>query len=370
MFRGVDRRKNTFKTMKKLFLLFVASVLAVMGAKAEESSTLVATLSHEGKMLAYYGKGALVEAYNAAREGDVITLSAGTFSSCRMSKNITIRGAGMFSDVKSDNMYTSIEGSGSDSSWSIYLQGNDYEFVLEGIWCSATHLYIHGTNQKEVTLQKCGMGGNVNIESGVYPKVIQCYGVNSSYGFSLYQGFCQNCVFRKLYNNSGGASPLILQNCVIYPTFTIQSSSTLTNCLVIAPGTTAFASGTSLHNCVGFSTGVDGDFFTNATNSTNKMVEDRDNFFKNSIVTKNTDQYGDLSGYTVNFDSYNDGNGYFRLSDEAAKIYKGNDGTVVGVWGGAYPFNITPSNPRLTKCEIVPRVGDDGKLNVTIEVAQ
>ena len=102
------------------------------------------------------------------------------------------------------------------------------------------------------------------------------------------------------------------------------------------------------------------------------MVEDRDNFFKHSIVTKSTDQYGDVSGYTVKWDNYSsvEGGGLFELSDEAAKIYKGNDGTVVGVWGGAYPFNITPSNPRLTKCEMVPRVGNDGKLNVTIEVAQ
>ena len=343
-------------------------MMMLAGAKAEEASTLVATLNHEGKMLAYYGKSALVSAYTNAREGDVITLSAGTFSSCTMSKNITIRGVGMLDDVKSDNKSTIIE---AGSSWTINLQNNDYEFVLEGVWCSGSILMIKGSNQKEVTLKKCGFGGTVSIESGVYPKIIQCYGVNSGYHFYLYQGFCQNCVFRNLTEYSGGKSPLILQNCVLYPDFSIQSSSSLTNCLVISPGTLAFSSSITLHNCVGFSTGVGGDFFKNATNSTNKMVEERDNFFKNeSLVVRNTDQYGDLSSYTVNWDSYNDGNGYFRLSDEAAKIYKGNDDTVVGVWGGAYPFNITPSNPRLTKCEIVPRVGDDGKLNVTIEVAQ
>ena len=105
------------------------------------------------------------------------------------------------------------------------------------------------------------------------------------------------------------------------------------------------------------------------------MVEDRDNFFKdNSVLTKSTDDFGELTGYTLGWLGYyrlnGEKGGLYELSDEAAKIYKGNDGTVVGVWGGAYPFNITPSNPRLTKCEIVPRVGDDGKLSVTIEVAQ
>ncbi len=66
-------------------------MLAMTGAKAEEPSTLVATLNHEGKMWAFYGKKALVDAYNFAREGDVITLSAGTFTAVNMTKNLTIR---------------------------------------------------------------------------------------------------------------------------------------------------------------------------------------------------------------------------------------------------------------------------------------
>ena len=101
-------------------------------------------------------------------------------------------------------------------------------------------------------------------------------------------------------------------------------------------------------------------------------MADRDNFFKNPYVLKKyIDQYGDLSSYYVNFDDFKvDGSGLFELSDEAKKIYLGNDGTVVGVWGGAAPFSVTPSNPRITKCEIVPKVDANGKLSVTIEVAQ
>jgi hypothetical protein len=125
---------------------------------------------------------------------------------------------------------------------------------------------------------------------------------------------------------------------------------------------------------VGFSTAVDNGSFFDGTNESNRMVEDREHFFKKTnAFTTSTDQYGDVNGHSLaDLSGYdlNGGHGLYELSDEAAKIYKGNDGTVVGVWGGAYPFNITPSNPRLTKCEIVPRVGDDGKLNVTIEVAQ
>lgn len=74
--------------MKKIFLLMVASVLCVAGVKAEQTS-LVATLSHDGNLSAFYGEGALKEAYNAAKEGDIITLSAGSFTGVNMSKNIS-----------------------------------------------------------------------------------------------------------------------------------------------------------------------------------------------------------------------------------------------------------------------------------------
>ena len=366
--------------MKKLFLLFVASVLVITGTKAEESSTLVATLNHEGKMLAYYGQDALVKAYNVAREGDVITLSAGRFSTCTMQKNITIRGVGCQADSKSDNGITYLIGA-YDTYFNITLQDNEYEFVLEGVYCLGNVSISSSKTSitKEVTLSKCCFNYGVTLANSAYAKVNQCYHwgqatSNNPFTFTMYQGVCQNSIFRKFSGDTGN-SPIVLQNCVIYDFrsgwFSIPSSSVLTNCLVIGNGL-AFSSASSVHNCVGYDTGIESDFFKYTTNSTNKMVEDRDNFFKHSIVTKSTDQYGDVSGYTVKWDNYSsvEGGGLFELSDEAAKIYKGNDGTVVGVWGGAYPFNITPSNPRLTKCEMVPRVGNDGKLNVTIEVAQ
>ena len=112
----------------------------------------------------------------------------------------------------------------------------------------------------------------------------------------------------------------------------------LTNCIFINNGKYQLAADNSVHNCVFFNiSNTDYDFFANATNGTNKIVADRDNFFKNPYVLKKyIDQYGDLSSYYVNFDDFKvDGSGLFELSDEAKKIYLGNDGTVVGVWGGA-----------------------------------
>ena len=198
----------------------------------------------------------------------------------------------------------------------------------------------------------------------------------SSWYVYLYQGICTNCVFSDI-STPTGTNPVTMQNCVLsYYGFNngyAFSEDVLTNCIFINNGKYQLAADNSVHNCVFFNiSNTDYDFFVNATNGTNKIVADRDNFFKNPYVLKKyIDQYGDLSSYYVNFDDFKvDGSGLFELSDEAKKIYLGNDGTVVGVWGGAAPFSVTPSNPRITKCEIVPKVDANGKLSVTIEVAQ
>lgn len=354
--------------MKKLLVTLVASVLCMIGAKAEETTTLVATLSHGNGLTAYYGKEALVEAYDAAQPGDIITLSAGTFTGKNFAKNITIRGVGGWADGSSDNVFTTIEGA-----WTFKLQDDDNEFTLEGVRFTSS-LTITSETYKECTVSKVNFGNNrFTAQDKVFAKMNHCV---SSWYIYLYQGICTNCVFSDI-STPTGTNPVTMQNCVIsYYGFNSGygfDEDVLTNCIFINNGKYQLAASNSVHNCIFFNTSInDYDFFANAGNETNMIVADRDNFFKNpDVLNKSVDQYGDPSAYNINFENLNvDGTGLFELSDAAKKIYKGNDGTVVGVWGGAAPFNVTPSNPRITKCEIVPKVDSDGKLSVTIEVAQ
>lgn len=55
----------------------------------------VATLLHDGQLSIFYTGMALQQAYEAAVDGDVITLSAGMFNAVNINKNVVIRGAGM-----------------------------------------------------------------------------------------------------------------------------------------------------------------------------------------------------------------------------------------------------------------------------------
>lgn len=352
--------------MKKLLVTLVASVFSLIGANAEENTSLVATLSHGNSLTAYYGKSALVAAYDAAQPGDIITLSAGTFTGKNFAKNITVRGVGGWADGTSDNNFTTIEGA-----WTFKLQSDDNELTIEGVRFTS-QLTITSDVYKACTISKVKFGDYLTLQSNVYAKLNHCVAFNY---ISSYQGVFSNCVMSRIAAYTG-TDKITLQNCVIYAynsDYDQLNEDVATNCIFISNGKNRLGASNEVHNCVYFNTSkTDYDFFANATNNTNKIVTDRDNFFKDpNVLKKNTDQYGDLSSYELKIDDLKvDGTGLYELSDEAKQLYKGNDGTVVGVWGGAAPFNMTPSNPRITKCEIVPKVDANGKLSVTIEVAQ
>ena len=57
----------------------------------------------------------------------------------------------------------------------------------------------------------------------------------------------------------------------------------------------------------------------------------------------------------------------FELTDAAAAKYLGEDGTQVGIYGGANPFDPTPTNPKVKKFAI-SSTANNGKLNVKINV--
>ena len=48
--------------------------------------------------------------------------------------------------------------------------------------------------------------------------------------------------------------------------------------------------------------------------------------------------------------------------------YVGTDGTQVGLYGGPYPYNPTPSIPQIKESHIDTTVAADGKLKVSVTV--
>ena len=125
--------------------------------------------------------------------------------------------------------------------------------------------------------------------------------------------------------------------------------STLRNCIFYNTTTDKFVSSTSLYNTVVFSS-VSNVLDNIVNNGTNIVTGVWSSVFK----TYSGKQFEDVET--------------FELIDEAKTKYLGNDGTEVGIYGGNLPFDPTPSNPQITKCNVASKSTADGKLSVDIEV--
>lgn len=306
-------------------------------------SSLLATLNHEGTISTFYGATALQKAHAAAENGDVITLSSGTFLSVDITKAVTLRGAGMVLDAATQTEPTvlandfkitiaddvterlTIEGVYSNQKVSIvklknamflkdrmkyiYFNGSDYGKDLTFIHCRIAYRYEGNSNSNNsATFQNCIVSGLYGNNYILHNSIIK--GDDNSSGISLcYNSEYKNCIIANyLYNDATG-------------------TSTYYNNLFI---------------------GTDASRLKSIPNSTNVTVNGKDDKIKNLL-------------------NYSDDNDY-KLTDEAKAIMKGSDGTEVGLYGGSLPYDPTPTNPQISKFNVAAKTTADGKLSVDIEV--
>lgn len=355
--------------MKKLFLSLVAAIVAATATYGQGS--LLATLSHDGHISAYYGAYALKSAVEEAEAGDVITLSSGQFNAVNITKPITLRGAGMSTSNDSINAH---EATIIQNAFEINIADSlSGRLLMEGLY------FRNGITYKGTIangqFMKCRFA---NFIAGTDAKMtnstfIHCRFVN---GFTLNNNssnaYFINCLVcsPKNYVSSGtNTSNIEFDNCFIK--FDISSSYSqypssvqngyFKNCIIHRPSNYGSTSNDALpfsctaYNCVGI-----GDtrynLFTNmaSNNSTNTMISSVSSVFK----TYNATNFG-----TYITDLYD-----FTLTDEAAAKYLGTDGTQVGIFGGSLPYDEEPTIPQITKCNVASKSTADGKLSVDIEV--
>ena len=142
---------------------------------------------------------------------------------------------------------------------------------------------------------------------------------------------------------------MTLDNCIVlYDTYRLYGA-TLNNCILwLYKTTNAILPGTSTaNNCVSNYS----DTFINQNGNNNTIVADIGSLFKT------LDSYSISTKYTETFE----------LTEEAAATYLGNDDTQVGIYGGASPFNLTPTNPQVKKFTVNSST-NNSKLSVKINV--
>lgn len=332
--------------MKKFILSVLVALFCITNAALAQGS-LLATLNHEGTVSTFYGATALRDAHVAATHGDVITLSSGMFLSTDITKAITLRGSGMQVDSVLKTEPTIISGD-----FNIKISDKtDKHLTLEGIYSDYKITYTD-TLRNAVFLKNRFkrinyMSGKGWIKDAVF---IHCF---ISDGLSLSEqssAQCINCVINSPNCSNTETSNFEMLNCVICAGQGTLRFSYIKNCiLVYLSNKTINLEGTNaMYNNVGVGSS---EWFIYANNTSNSYST-FDELFK---VYKGADFDG--------IDSEN-----FELTDAAKKKFLGVDGTQVGIYGGSLPYDPTPTNPQITKCNVAGKSTADGKLSVDIEV--
>ena len=192
--------------MRKFFLSLVMMLVAsVFTNNAFAQGTLLATLNHEGTISTFYGSQAWKNAHNAAANGDVITLSSGTFASTDITKAITVRGAGMGIDTTSNVEPTIFMG---DFAINI-ADGDSSRLTMEGIYTISTIKYVNVTNP---LFLKCRLNAVTYANSSTNTlkdaSFIHCRIAGNIYLNASCSASCVNSVIQDPYSYNSSSSNL------------------------------------------------------------------------------------------------------------------------------------------------------------------
>lgn len=358
--------------MKKIFssILMMLCAITVMA-----QNDYVATLQHGESVSYYYGTGAFVSAYNAADEGDIITLSSGTFTGCSVEKGITVRGVGIDAANQTTTINTEVK---------IYSPSAESVTTFEGItFTNYIRPYADGTKAPEagriLFIKDCFSTSypfemlNTNATVASTPKVdiIACvfnYPPNFAVNFSnvkVTNSFIGSPSGTYLLRTSkSNVDDTSFNNCVIYARTYYSynghycNNASFTNCIFKystyygGDYSTRLSSNVSIMNCIADDSVV----FSNIPNYTqkgNKVISTAD---LNAMFKSGAFPTTWTKGAT------------FELTDEAAATYLGVDNTQVGMHGGMYPYNTTVGYPTVTTFNVAGKTTNTGDLNIEVQV--
>ena len=339
--------------MKKTILLLVAIALTSAKMMAEG---LTATLQQGETMTAFYGVNAFVDAYNAAEDGAVITLSEGKFNDVSsIEKSITVIGNMAFDVEGYEKTYLA-----NDRNVTI----NADNVTLEGIYWSDSYSLILG-NISNCHIRRCKIGyrlgyasNTVHTNTLIDQCVINCeaamptnrnyclknstikyFGNSCSSEHIAYITNCYICYFDE-YNHSAYAQPYaIYKNCVLGMDNNEYSTANM-----------YFYSPSEFYN----------NYFYRITRNNNYTNYTYKEYFYPGCLNNGNTNSGDKSAYVSN--NYT-GNYIINSFNQT-----GEDGTPVGITGGS-GFSPYPSIPRITSKQIDSKTDSEGKLNVKITVS-
>ena len=411
------------ENMKKFFLLMMACGVALWGRAQQGTDVLMATLQHGDEVSVYYGKTALEEAYTAAADsGDVVTLSAGRFTfSGYMQKSLTIVGNGFLSDME-NGVFPTVITSGLQFKPRDVVD-DDGETVTEAVKVDGVHLeglkienpvvYSSSGTVRNLTIKKClftnpdSYGRVLSLSTSTENVVIQQCVLGGCIDFWEEEQRNHQNFYIVVYSSSGTVRNLTIKKCLFTNPDSygrVLSLSTSTENVVIQQcvlgGCIDFWEEEQRNHQNFYIVGSFVDWLKTPKEYCTIRIDHsivRGNFLNNVNISNSIMECYTVSGSVVNnciflnqnpSDLVGAGNwvnckyaGIFEesmndLAWDGVKTFKlkypeeyvGTDGTQVGLYGGPYPYNPTPSIPQIKESHIDTTVAADGKLKVSVTV--
>ena len=313
--------------MKKQLIMMACMLMASIAAFAGTNSKIL--LQHEGGVKVY-DSNQMPQAMNDAVKGDTIFLSEGSYPGFDLTKEITIRGAGKMTIINGA-VKISVTGNPTFSAPS-----------LESLYLSNTLTVAQPC--KKLHIKKCNVNGNVSFSAKSEDVLIdRCENNNLFYlSSNITSMTVVNSLIRQL-NELGTleAGSVTFVNCEIINFFKLTKGQHFINCIFGLPySTNSCIENSRLVNCLyNISSGYNSNISSSCASQSCYAI--------------------DYSGYLT----------ALSADELLSSNYLGNDGTIVGKYGGNTPFvaDFIPSAPKVTDSSLKLDL-DNKKLNVSLKV--
>lgn len=339
--------------MKKTLLLMLFA-LAIMGGKSFAQNSQVATRYAKayGTTETYYGDQAFINALQYAEDGDIITLSGGTFdvSNQSITKAVTVRGAGMKADATLGTLPTVLTGD--------FRLTVSEGFSMEGIYHNGTISYSTAQSPKFI---KCRLNEITSATSSssitdihfIHCKIVGKLALRYNCTATCINSVVNNpTTYGEAAGGNVGSGRFAFTNCFLYTNSPLIKTSAITNCVIydnLSNGEGVFDNTNVIIKNVGCSSGGI-DIFPNA-DGTNLAIDSYNNF--TSLLGLDLDGGIDDLTYSMRWGG----------------SYLGTDNTQVGIYGGTLPYDEKVTGPRITAATVGTETTSDGKLSVDITVS-
>lgn len=312
--------------MKLKHLAIILGVALSVNAAAAQTSSIA--LSHEGNVTFFPGFN-LAPAIEQAQRGDTIYLSNGVYEGFTLDKAVAVIGAGQRTEIAGSVRL--------DFSDTISIQLLDAINIHDVIELTSSAFKISDIKFRKIRFK------NLQL---YYPDCLQ----NVTF---------DRCVIYGSLSCSGAKSTSFL-NCKIANLNDADSSQLFQNCNIEK---LSYSNKTNIYNSI---IGANSDSYSDTYFRNYRFVSC---LFSNGIAN-----FSD-GCYHVD-DMVHDGEGaiidenmecIMTAEELKAKSYIGNDGTVVGIYGGGIPFTLVPSLPTVSESTLTVDP-ETKKLNVTVKI--